>query len=169
MHSLFGYGWAITTVLLGRCLLAESVFCRSLNSSRWHLGKAFADGGHRCLKQTPNRGEIPASILQGFSKIQGICHKFSSSIRRKQVLKHLFPTETESLSFSLKKRCGIHHGKRTLLITFVRSRAREKLVQMGAIITASTLPLRMSRTNLCTIASVRSCEGPWIISHCLLL
>ena len=112
-------------------------------------------------------GRFQHRLERGFSSSQGICCFSHSSIMAKHARKRVLPTLMLKYSFSDKNLLGIPHGKRWFLITLVLSLAREKLVQTGAIITARTLPRLISWSSLFnTRLSVKSCSGPWIMSHC---
>ena len=120
-----------------------------------------------CCKSCRIGGRFQHRLLQGFSSTHGIHCWLSSEISLIHVRKQALPTCSNCFSCSVKNRWGIPQGKRWLRITFVLSRALEKPVQDGAIITANTRPLRISwRSRLTTLGWVKSWSGPFLMSHC---
>ena len=85
---------------------------------------------------------------------------------RQAVLKHALPCCTFCHSSAVSMSLGMPHGRCRERITLVLCLAMEKLLQGGAIMTASTRPLRISdRTCLMTAGEVRLNSSPRSNSH----
>ena len=113
------------------------------------------------LRSLLKYGRFQHRLWSGFSKIQGIPDASHSSMILKHARNTALPVMILLASWSDKNLLGIPHGNREDLITFVRSLAREKEVQTGAIMTARTLPFLISCKMRCKVRlPVMSCKGP---------